>query len=400
MKWNLFKKMSFYLMATMFIVSCTEEDVNEPLESNSEKPGQVSDVRVENLAGKARLSYTLPNDQDLLYIKADYVLENGREMNVKSSYYNSSVLLEGFSGNSEVEIAITTVNRSEVESDPVYVTVNPDLAPIYDIYESLEVAPAFGGIFVSADNPEREDIAILIMEEDEYGDWVTLGNSIYTSTNEIASTLRGMDTINKKFALAVRDRWLNYTDTLFADVKPLFEEAIPKSGYRGVTLPNDAPHHPSTSLEGLWNGNIWDWPQIYLTAGTYTASNHIFTFDMGAQAQLSRIVIWDYPEYFNNRSYYYLACPKRFRIYGSDVLETSGDLSEWTLLGEYEEVKPSGLPYGQQTNEDFETANAGFSWDIPIDMPRVRYIRIENLENWAGGKQIAIAELQAYGNSQ
>ena len=66
MKWNLFKKMSFYLMATMFIVSCTEEDVNEPLESNSEKPGQVSDVRVENLAGKARLSYTLPNDQDLL----------------------------------------------------------------------------------------------------------------------------------------------------------------------------------------------------------------------------------------------------------------------------------------------------------------------------------------------
>ena len=142
------------------------------------------------------------------------------------------------------------------------------------------------------------------------------------------------------------------------------------------------------------------WTQIYLTEGTYTASNHILTFDMGVQAKLSRIVIWDYPEYFNGRSYYYLAAMKRFRIYGSDVLETSGDLSKWTLLGEYEEVKPSGLPYGQQTNEDYQTANAGFSWDIPIEMPRVRYIRIENLENWAGGRQFAIGELQAYGNSQ
>ncbi|MEH6656624.1 MULTISPECIES: DUF4959 domain-containing protein [Leeuwenhoekiella] len=400
MNWKLFKKMGFYLIAAMLIVGCSEEDVNEPLENNSEKPGQVTDIIVENLAGKAKLSYTLPKDQDLLYIKADYVLENGREMNVKSSYYNSSMILEGFSGNSEVEISVTTVNRSEVESDPVRITVAPNLAPIYDVYESLEVSPAFGGIYVSADNPEREDIAILVMEQDEYGDWVTLGNSVYTSTNEVKSTLRGMDTINKKFAIAVRDRWLNYTDTLFAEIKPLFEEAIPKSGYRGVRLPNDAPFHPSTSLEGLWNGNIMDWPQIYLTEGTYTASNHILTFDMGVQAKLSRIVIWDYPEYFNGRSYYYLACMKRFRIYGSDVLETSGDLSKWTLLGEYEEVKPSGLPYGQQTNEDYQTANAGFSWDIPIEMPRVRYIRIENLENWAGGRQFAIGELQAYGNSQ
>ncbi|MGO4913657.1 DUF5000 domain-containing lipoprotein [Leeuwenhoekiella sp. W20_SRS_FM14] len=380
-------------------ISCSDEDLQSPLENNANAPSQVTDVSVENLRGKARVSYKLPKDQDLLYVKASYTLANGREMEVKTSFYNSSMLLEGFSGAQANEVKITTVNRSEKESAPVLVTVNPLRAPIFDVYESIESGAAFGGVYLKADNPDREDVALLLMEKDDLGDWVINPNSIYTSTDEITSTIRGFDTLSQEFAITVRDRWLNYTDTLFTTIKPLFEEAIPKSGYRGLALPNDAPRHNSTPLSGLWDGNIMNWSGVYLTQGTYTENLHMFTIDMGVEAKLSRVVIWDYPEYFNGRTYYYKGCMKRFEIYGSDELDTSGDLASWTLLGTYEEVKPSGLPYGQQNNEDYETAVAGFSWEIPADVPKMRYLRIRNLENWEGGKSLAIGEIQIYGNT-
>lgn len=394
----------FFLLAfaTLIMVACSEdEEMIAPLENNPNPPGQVSNVTVENLPGKAKLTYTLPEDQDLLYVLANYTLENGKKMEVKSSYYKSSVLLEGFAGTSEREVDITTVNRSEVASEPFSITVNPEEAPIWDVYRSMEVGPDFGGVYVDADNPTREDLAILIMEKDDQGDWIIDPNSVYTSTNDIFHTIRGMDTVQREFAFTVRDRWLNYTDTLFTDIAPLFETAIPKSNYRGVVLPGDAPQHTSTPLSGLWDGEIMNWPNVFLTQGSYQEGDHMFTFDMGTEAKLSRIVIWDYPEYMaGGRIYYYQGAMKKFEIYGTDQLhpDEPGNLDHWTLLGRYEETKPSGLPYGQQNNEDYLTASSGVSWDFPLDAPKVRYLRIVNKENWQGTKNLALGELQVYGD--
>lgn len=400
MEWNLIKRFLLLATAPLLLFACSEDDSIGPLESNANPPAQVSNVSVENLAGKAVISYTLPADQDLLYVKANYTLENGREMEVKASYYKRSMVLEGFSGQSEREVKISTVNRSEVASEPVSVTVNPLEAPIWPVFRSLEVGPAFGGIYVDAENPEREDLAILVMKKNQQGDWEIDPNSVYTSTNDIFHTIRGMDTIAKEFAFTVRDRWLNYSDTLFTEIAPLYETAIPKSGYRGVVIPGDAPQHSSTPLSGLWDNNIMDWPRVFLTQGAFQQENHRFTFDIGTEAKLSRIVIWDYPEYVGGeRMYYYQGAMKRFQVYGaSELVGDMEDLDNWTLLGTYEQTKPSGLPYGQQNNEDYQAANTGFSYEFPLDAPRVRYLRIVNLENWSGTENLAIGELQVYGD--
>ena len=397
-------KQIFFLSLVVLLWSCSEEVDQVPLEANSSAPQQISNLQVENLKGKAKLTYTLPDDEDLLYIKANYTLPTGREMEVKASYYQNSMLLEGFTGNEDVEVEVVAVNRSEVASAPVTVTVNPLQSPIFDVYNSLDVGEAFGGIFVNAENPERMDIAILILTKNEQGEYVTDPNSIYTSTDIINGRLRGLDTLAQDFGFTVRDRWLNYTDTLESTITPLFEEAIPKSNYGDLRLPNDAPGHNSTPKSGMWDGNNWDWPRCYLTQGNFIEDTHITSFDIGVLTKLSRIVIWDYPEYYDGgngsgREYFYNVCMKEFKIYGSAELEPTGDLSEWTLLGSYEEVKPSGLPYGQSNNEDFETANSGFSWDIDPNAPPMRYIRIEMIDNWAGTYAMGIAELQVYGNS-
>lgn len=396
MNWSLLKRSILTLMGILFIIAC-EEDKLAPLESNSTAPGQVKNVSVENLAGKAKITYTLPSEQDLLYVKAEYNLADGRHMEVKSSYYQNSLEVEGFGDTDEHEIKLYSVNRSEAESSPVTVVVKPLESHIFDVFRSLSIKAAFGGIFIKGENEFREDVSILVMQKNDIGEWEINPNSIYTSTNEISKTIRGMDTISQDFALAVRDRWLNLTDTLYTTIKPLYETAIPNSGYAGVVLPGDAPRHNSTPFTGMWDGNLLDWPSVFLTQGAYPGE-HVITIDTGVLAQMSRIVIWDYPEYYNGRTYYYIGNLKKFEVWGSDNPPLDGSFDNWHLLGSYDAVKPSGLPYGEQTNEDYETALAGFSWEFDIDAPKVRYLRIKSIRNWAGIGSMAIGEIQVYGD--
>lgn len=392
---NIKHLMSFFLICCL---GACKEDVNGPLESNSNPPGSVSNVVVENLSGKAKISYSLPTDGDLLYVKAKYVLATGREMEVKSSFYGNSLIVEGFADTLEHEISLYTVNRSEVESpEPYRITIKPLEAPIWGVFKELDVLPTFGGIRVRAKNESRENVAILIMEKDEYGDWGINPNSIYTSTDSISYSLRGMDTLEREFAVTVRDRWLNYTDTLFTTISPLYETALPKSRYADYTLPGDAPRHASTPMSGMWDGEIMNWAAIYLTQAAFSGP-HVLTFDVGVMAKMSRIVIWDYPEYYNGRSYYYLGNLKEFEVWGSDNPPSDGSFNNWVLLGSYNATKPSGLPFGQQNDEDYRIANAGFSWEFDDTAPRVRYLRIRSIRNWGGTTYMGVGEVQVYGD--
>jgi len=381
----------------LLTTSCEEENMLNPLESSSTPPGQVTNVQVLNKKGLSVLTYSLPNDKDLSYVKAEYILPNGSTRSVIASYYTNQLIVDGFSEPGTYKVKLYAVNRSEVASEPTEVTVTPEESPIWDIYRSLAVQPSFGGLQLRAENPDRAKISILIMEKNEYGEWVADPNSVYTSTDKILATMRGMDTIPRDFAFVVRDRWLNYTDTLYTQIKPLYETAIPKSGYRGFRLPGDAPNHTSTSHAGMWDGDIMNWPRIYMTQAAISGP-HFTTIDLGGLSKLSRIVIWDYPEYYNGRTYYYKGNLKEFEVWGSDNPPADGSWNNWHLLGSYNATKPSGLPFGQQSDEDYQTAVNGFNWEFDITAPKVRYIRIRSTKNWDGSSYMAIGEIQVYGD--
>jgi hypothetical protein len=394
---KIMEKIGCLMFLAAVALSCREENMLKPLESNTTPPGVVSNVTVENKHGGAELTYTVPSDDDLSYIKAEYILPNGKLRTVKASYYSNQILVDGFSQPGEYTVKLYAVNRSEAVSKPVEVIIHPEESPIWNIYRSMKVNASFGGIQVTAENEDRANIAILIMQKNEYGEWVADPNSIYTATDKIKASKRGMDTTARDFAFVVRDRWLNYTDTLYKTISPLFETKIPQSGYRGFRLPGDAASHTSTAHSGMWDGNILDWPKIYMTQAAISGV-HNTTVDLGVKARLSRLVIWDYPEYYNGRTYYYKGNLKEFEIWGSDNPPEDGSWNNWYLLGSYVAVKPSGLPFGQQSDEDYQTANSGLSWEFDINAPKVRYIRIKSKKNWDGSSYMAIAEIQAYGD--
>ena len=65
------------VLLIIFLFNACEEDIREPLISEGIAPGKISNVVVENLPGGAALTYTLPNDNDLLYVLAEYEFGNG-----------------------------------------------------------------------------------------------------------------------------------------------------------------------------------------------------------------------------------------------------------------------------------------------------------------------------------
>src|SRR5690606_29772838 len=133
------------------------------------------------------------------------------------------------------------------------------------------------------------------------------------------------------------------------------------------------------------------------TPKDYVGQPH-FTFKIDKPTQLSRITIWDYPEQFApNQLWYYRGNPRYFEIWGSNNPSPDGSWDNWFLLGSFENVKPSGLPYGQLTTEDREVAAGGFNYNFNIDVPKTEYIRIKNIENWMGTTWMSLTEVQLYG---
>lgn len=381
------------------IVSCNKDlEKHEPVSNDPTVPAQVTNISVTNSEGKATITYSVPKDPHLLYVKAVYNMTNGKEAEAKASYYANSLTLQGFADTLEHNVKVFSVSRSNVASAPLTVKVKPLEAPIWKVFRSIQVSNAFGGYNLTAVNSTRADLSILVTRKNVFNEYeADNSKSVYTNTDSVLSKVRGLDTSDHRFGFVVKDRWGNKTDTMYHNIKPLFEAQIDPAKFRAFVLPGDAPQVTNgASLEYAWDGRL-GWPYTSFTNQVPGGPNpHMITFDMNATAKLSRIWIRPYPE--GNR-YYYLTTMKRFEIWGSTNPSLSGALdASWTLLGSYTVKKPSGLPYGNDSAEDQATAAAGFDWEVDLNAPKVRYIRIRCLENFAGGTAQSINELKVYGD--
>lgn len=387
-----------FLAAAALVAGCKKMEDNKPLGNSTAVPEMVNNISVDNEAGKAVLSYAVPNDPNLLYIKAVYTITTGAQVETKASYYSTSITVDGFADTLEHEVKLYSVSRSEVLSEPTTVKVKPKEAPIWKVFKSIEVVSAFGGYNLTAFNGQKGDVSILVLKKNVVNEFEPDNDkSVYTSTDSIESKIRGLDTSDVTFGFVVKDKWGNLTDTLFKSVKPLFEMELPKSKFATFVLPGDAPQVTNgAALQYAWDGKLgWPWTSFTHQVNGGDAP-HMVTFDLGSLAKISRVWIRPFPE---GTKYYYLSTMKRFEIYGSDNPSLSGALdNSWHLLGSYTVVKPSGLPYGTDDANDQATAAAGFNWEVDLTAPKVRYMRIRCLENFAGGTAQSINEIGVYGD--
>src|SRR5690606_8909568 len=214
------------------IVACKEEGRIDYIDENAPAPATVEVVDVENTPGGAIIKFKIPNDNNLLGVKAVYE-RNGEMVEKKASLYVDTIVVEGFGNTQSQDIKLFSIGKNEKISAAVSAKITPLPPPVRSV--DFDVQSGFGGVIVELDkNKTNADLSLVLMAD-------TLGNGKYvdmqtfhTKSDKIKFPRRGLKTQPTKFGVYLRDRWNNKSDTLFRELTPIEEQKIPSDLFRNA----------------------------------------------------------------------------------------------------------------------------------------------------------------------
>ncbi|GEP97593.1 DUF5000 domain-containing lipoprotein [Chitinophaga cymbidii] len=411
---NQYKKLLWCALAVTTLGCSKVNEYKDIVSSDKTKPDPVTNVQVKNEAGAAIITYNLPRSENILYVQAEYMINGQTSRQTKSSYYSDTIHVGGFEKSQDYTVTLHTVSRANVQSDPVEVTVHPDTPPYLQAFPTIETKADFGGININVLNELKANLGIITITTDPVTRQHEIVNQHYTNGDTITYSVRGYDTIPREFGIYITDQWGNISDTLLTTVTPIYEEQMDKSKFNGYILGTDVETGFGWEIQNLWNGNTG-------SPGYHTEQPiqplvwpAVITFDMGQAAKLSRYTIWNRGIDGSGNWLWQAGAPQTWTLWGreSDPVDETlpsgpgapgvGETSAngWINLGTFTlPAKPSGLPNPQYTNADLDFWNAGFSFNFSLELPKVRYIRFQCLENASlTNNFFNIAELTFWGD--
>lgn len=383
------------VLAVFFFFAC--EDVNrgptEPTEPWN--PGPLTEYAVTPINGGAIITYTIPNDPDILYIMAEYE-RNGKIFTEKSSIYKNSLTIEGFHRVNNVKATLYKVNKYEQRSEPLEVEFEP-LESFIDIaYNSCSMGPTFGGILGMWQNPAGTELGVRLMVENDFGILETKEMYFTTVKNEMHA-FRPYEALKTNFGVCFEDKWGNISDTIRFTTTPLFEEMIPKpyADFRANIPYDNTSTYPNRFIHYLWDGIVNTGYNGWRSAAG--SSGLSITIDLQRVASLSRIVM--HPYHINSlygqrnitdfeawgideidydkladKPYWLDSLSVRWgAIHGVDPMTEIPSRTfkdDWTYLGR------NTVPFGLSKDEQNALAASGVESAVPINAKPVRYVRI------------------------
>ncbi|TBO40578.1 DUF4959 domain-containing protein [Pedobacter kyonggii] len=406
-KINYRKSLVFLMLATalvtMFFASCkTAENGFEAVSDDMTKPGPVSNAKVENIDGAARITYTLPNSKNLLYVLARYSINDNRVRETKSSYYTDTVMVDGFAKEKDYEVTLYAVSRANVMSDPVVVKVHPKTPNYIAVNTGFNITADFGGANFFGLNKNRASLSVHLLVFNDKTKTFDEQEPEYVSSDTIDVSIRNLNPVPYKVGVYTKDRFGNTSDTVIKTVTPLFETLLDKSKMSTYRLPSDATIGYGWEFRYFFDGNLGD-------PGWHTLSSpkSIGTFGLGVSAKISRFVIWQRPSDF-----YGYQNTRKFTLWGSnktnpvDVTLPSNSAEgtvagDWVNLGNFVFPNPpSGLAPNQANAADKDFVAKGVNFRMPRAAQQVRYIRYECTQTWGGLDYVNATEINLYGSVQ
>jgi hypothetical protein len=361
--------------------------------------GPIESYQVTPINGGAVITYTIPRNDSLLYIMAEYE-RNGKTFTEKASVYSNSLTIEGFNTEDEVKVKLYKVNRAEQKSAPVEFAFKPLESLVSLAKDSLKMQTAFGGFAASWSNPYATELGVRTMYVDSTNKLVTK-DVYYSTAKHDEHTFRGFDAKKTTFAIAFEDKWGNSSDTTYFTTTPFFEVAI-KKPYARLVLPydNSTTLNPTYDISHIWDGIVNTSHNGWLTQNGSSGSS--ITIDIGQWVKLSRIVIHGY----HINSPYTQVNIQKFELWASDTIDYNkfSDKAYWldeysVRTGAIHEVPTDAqLPavtfentwqylgffaitrYDLMNPPDQEAilqlAQNGMEYDMPLDAKPVRYVRL------------------------
>jgi hypothetical protein len=395
------------LLLFLGVLSCSELPVGQtPVDKAA--PSSLKNVVITPTNGGAHIDYTLPNEDDISYVKCEF-LYNGKTRVVRSSVYKNYLEVDGIGEPEEIELKLYVVDHSENISQPHVQKFLPLDPPMTAVFRSFQVEPTFGGVIINWENPARATVGISILAAADNGE-LQLKDMIFSALPTGQKRLRGFDTQKRVFALSITDKYENVSDTFRIEIEPYYEVMLDKTKFINPALSGDNTSvNDNRPLEKMWDG-VLDDPDKYHgwhtdAAAGFTIPQH-FSIDLGAKAQLTHVILFERGEIYPYAQHNL----RLFDVWGTDELAAPRDddayfgtsewKKDWVLLATCEVVKPSGMPPGTNTPEDLAAHDAGFDFDFRQDVPKMRYIRFEVHDTWAHTPAMHAAELSVYGDDR
>lgn len=377
-------------------VACNKDE-----EADMTPPGIVSNVLIEPLNGGAKITYKLPEDNDILFVKASYTNSLGKEVFKVGSLYNSEIEIDGFNDINEHQVMLEVFDRSGNASEPVFASFVPLKSHIQLVQESMVLTADFGGVRVEWDNVSEKSVFTYLSYTTSQGNEVTRILSSDRAHEKVV--VRGMDTTLTEFFVQVEDFYGNKTETASkGSYKPLFEEKIDKSKWKLVS---------TLSIDGnAWEGRTeYLWDDVVDTKESAEDNSYCMIWrnrnggqlnypldiviDMNASVVINRFTVWQRAFWYGNESDYYYYQSENFKSFD---LYTSNDLINWQMIGEYSLDDPKDAN-GKVPSAAIEEAISGHGFELDQYPQPFRYLKFSITENYGSEEYVNISELSLFG---
>ena len=393
------KKVHFLsILSLVFLLlwSCESDKAGD-----NSPPGVLTVLEVTPTNGGAFISYVLPADNDILYVRADYTNGKGEHVFRSVSKHVNEIEVSGFLLEEDVTISLSVVDENENFSNAVELVVRPLKSFIYLVQESIAIETDLGGVQISWENIEEKTVFVYLHIVDGGEEEIRILSSSKVNENMFVS---GLEAKELAFSTKVEDFDGNITSLAEEGYyTPLFEEKIEKNSwtlvnnlsidgnaYEGATVNfwDDVVDTFETNADNSYfiinrndNGGVLRWPLDIV-------------IDLNKKVKINRFKIWQRAYWYNgpgDKPYYYQEENlKKFEIY------VGNDKAEWELLGSFEIENPRDSS-GEIAQEKLDEAAAGHDFSLDQISPEFRYLKFSIISNFGSDSFCHGSEITLFG---
>ena len=389
------KKIIFSIFLVTLTFSCSK---NEDVDSTP--PGILSNISVVPTNGGGIISYSLPSDNDISYVRAEYTNSQGEEVFRVSSRYNTSVEINGLNQTTPIKVRLYVVDENENISDEVEVEFTPLESFIYLVQQSIEISPDLGGVKITWENIATKTVFVYVHILNGTDETIRILSS---DNAEESLFIRGLDAVEMTFSTKVEDFDGNITDLqVVGNFTPLFEEKIEKNTWTLIA---------SQSINGnAYEGrtvNFWD--DIVDTVETDSDNSYFIAtrennggslnfpldivIDLNKNVKIKRFKVWQ-------RAYWYQGGGVTYHYQEENIksfnLYASNDAQSWDLLGEFDIGDPRDSA-GNIPASAFQEAIDGHDFTLENTSEQFRYLKISITSNYGSTIITVGSEITLYG---
>jgi hypothetical protein len=390
------KKLLFLTILIFAVSSCSKQD-----DGDTTPPSVLTVDSVTPTNGGGIISYTLPNDDDILYVRAEYTNSNGVDVSRASSSYNNSIEIDGLNQTTALTITLYVVDENYNQSAPIYVELVPLESFIYLVQESIEVNTDLGGFRITWENIQSKTVYVFVHINNGIEEEIRI-----LSSNNYSESIAVRGLPSEEITISTRIEDFDENSTTLEEkgtLTPLFEQVIDKSTWTLVA---------SQSVDGnAWEGasvNFWD--DVIDTTNNNSDNSYFMIWrdlnggslnwpldlviDLNKNVKVTRFTVWQRAYWYNGPSdvpyYFQEENIKSFTMYASN------DAQVWEELGQFDIGDPRDSE-GNIPQSALDSAANGHEFELDEVSESFRYLKFSVTSNYGSEAYVNGSEITMYG---